>query len=51
MGDADATRFLNLFKQAVSSDWALALADARWFPEEADGPPAVGDAGARVSWP
>ena len=47
LGDADATRFLNLFKQAVSSDGALALADARWFPEAAGGPPAVGEAGAR----
>ena len=28
-GDADATRFLNFFKQAVSSDGALALAFAR----------------------
>ena len=47
MDDAKTTYFLDLFKRAASSDGALALADTRWFPEAAEGPTAVGDAGAR----
>lgn len=47
MGDTEITDFLNLFKRAASSDGALAIADTRWFPEATEGPPVVGDAGAR----
>lgn len=47
MGDAHTTHFLNLFKRAVTSDGALALARTHWFPEGEGEPPAVGDAGAR----
>ncbi len=47
MGDADTTHFLNLFKRAVTSDGALALARTHWFPEATGNTPAVGYAGAR----
>lgn len=47
MGDADTTHFLNLFKRAVTSDGALALARTHWFSEATGNTPAVGDAGVR----